>query len=365
MSFHGELFGFRRDTVNAALLWGRGASGVIPDLAFVVLPGLIEPVTTSFRVKTLIAPDKRQLRAGFRDLPEGHEPRAICLLLQGLTEYLEKYDETADELVARGFAVVSMDWRSQGASERVRSGNRAGHVRSFDEYDADMAAAAIQVEAMQKDRAAANLPPLPVIVLAHSMGAHILLRFLHEHPRRFAAAVMTAPMLGIKTQKYSPEYTRWITFLLNLRQPSSRLIYTVEDRDPLNVPFEENLVTSDRARYERNRAFLKEQPFLRIFGPTFGWLGAAFQSMDRMMRPAFAEAISTPLLLIGAGGDRLVINQATRNLVKRLPNATYVEIEGAEHEILMENDAIRARFWSEFDMFVNARLSEPVRGFGR
>jgi lysophospholipase len=322
-------------------------------------------VTTSFRVKTLIAPDKRQLRAGFRDLPEGVEPRGICLLLQGLTEYLEKYDETADELVARGFLVVSIDWRSQGASERHRSGNRAGHVRSFDEYDSDMAAAAIQVEAMQKERAAANLQQLPVIVLAHSMGAHILLRFLHEHPRRFAGAVMTAPMLGVQTEKYSLEYTRWVTFLLNLRQPSSRLIYTIEDRDPLKVPFEENLVTSDRGRFERNRDFLKAQPFLRIYGPTFGWLGAAFQSMDRMARADYAGTITTPLLIISAGRDRLVTNAATRDFVKRLPNATHVEIEDAEHEILMEKDSIRARFWSEFDAFVNARLDEPARTFGR
>jgi lysophospholipase len=321
-------------------------------------------VATSFRVKTLIAPDKRQLRAGLRDLPEGQEPRGICLLLQGLTEYLEKYDETADELVARGFLVVSMDWRSQGASERQRSENRAGHVRSFDEYDSDMAAVTIQVEAMQKERAAQGLAPLPVIVLAHSMGAHILLRFLHEHPRRFTGAVMTAPLLGVQTGKYSLEYTRWVTFLLNLRQPSSRLIYTVEDRDPLKVPFEENLVTSDRERYERNRASLKAQPFLRIFGPTFGWLGAAFQSMDRMARSDYAEGISTPLLIISAGRDRLVTNAATSDFVKRLPNATHVEIEDAEHEILQEKDAVRARFWSEFDAFVNTRLSEPARSFG-
>jgi lysophospholipase len=322
-------------------------------------------VTTSFRVKTLIAPDKRQLRAGLRDLPEGIEPRGICLVLQGLTEYLEKYEETADELVARGFLVVTLDWRSQGASERQRSENRAGHVRSFDEYDSDMAAAVIQVEAIQKERSEKGLAPLPVIVLAHSMGAHILLRFLHEHPRRFAGAVMTAPMFGVQTQKYSPQYTRWMTLLLNLRQPSSRLIFTVEDRDPLHVPFEENLVTSDRDRYERNRAYLQAQRFLRIFGPTFGWLGAAYQSMDRMARSGFAEGITTPLLLISAGRDRLVINQATRDFVKRLPNATHVEIEDAEHEILQEKDTIRARFWSEFDAFINARLSEPARAFGR
>ena len=39
---------------------------------------------------------------------------------------------------------------------------------------------------------------------------------------------------------------------------------------------------------------------------------------------------------------------------KRLPHARYVEFEDAEHEILMERDDIRARFWREFDAFVAA-----------
>jgi lysophospholipase len=38
--------------------------------------------------------------------------------------------------------------------------------------------------------------------------------------------------------------------------------------------------------------------------------------------------------------------------VKHLPKARYVEIEEAEHEILMETDTIRARFWAEFDAFI-------------
>jgi lysophospholipase len=319
-------------------------------------------VTSTFRARTLIAPDKRQLRAATWELPEGRAPRGICLLLHGLTEFLEKYGETADELRERGFVVVSLDWRSQGASERSRSSNRAGHVRSFEEYDADFAAALVQgVEAIQKERAASGQLALPVIALAHSMGAHILLRFLHDHPRRFVGAVLTAPMLGVETGKYSPQFTKTVTLVLNLRRPSSRLVPTVEDRDPLHLPFEGNLVTSDRGRFERNRELLKAQPFLRIYGPTFGWLGAAFDSLRRMARSGFAEEIGTPLLVVGAGRDRIVPTAATRAFVKRLPNAKYVEFEDAEHEILMESDQIRARFWAEFDAFVQERLNQIAR----
>ena len=319
-------------------------------------------MTTSFRVKTLIAPDKRQLRTAVWDVPESVAPRGICLVLQGLTEFLEKYDETArrtdgaridrrqPRLAQPGRFRAQPERQPCGPRHELRRIRRGSRARSS--YTAS--------SPIQKDRIALGQSPLPVIALAHSMGAHILLRYIHEHKRRLAGAVLTAPMLGIETGKYSPQFTRWVTFILNLRRPSSRLIFTVEDRDPLHLPFEDNLVTSDRARFERNRDYLKAQPFLRIYGPTFGWLGAAFRSLRRMERKDFAEEIITPLLIVGAGRDRIVTNAATRDFVKRLPNAKYVEIEDAEHEILMESDAIRARFWAEFDAFTAPLLSEKA-----
>jgi len=312
-------------------------------------------VTQVFRISTVIPPDKVHLRAGVWELPAGVEARGICVLLNGLTEFLEKYGEVAEELGQRGFIVASLDWRSQGASERRRAGNRACHVGSFEEYDRDLGAMMRQiVEPMLR----AN--PLPVIALAHSMGAHILLRFLHEHPRRIACAVLTAPMLDIETGKYSPELTAWITSAFNLRRPSTRFVFGAGEIDPLEAAFEGNLVTSDRGRFERNREFLKQQPFLRVFGATFGWLGAALRSLRQVRRRGFAEDIATPVLMFGAGKDRVVKTAAARAYVKRLPNARYVEIEESGHEILMEQDFIRARFWAEFDAFIDAQLATAV-----
>jgi lysophospholipase len=300
-----------------------------------------------------MTPDKRHLRGALWELPHGTAKRAICVLLNGHTEFLEKYQEVADELRARGFEVLSMDWRGQGASERRAYGNRAGHIGSFDEYDSDLAALMLQaVEPIQR-----QLPVrLPVIALAHSMGAHILLRYLHDHPRRIQCAVLLAPMLDVNTGKYSPQQVQLVTAFFNFRKPSTRFVFGVEERDPLDLTFEENAVTSDRARFERTQALIKAQPFLRIFGPTFGWLGAALRSMRRLKRKSYAEEIATPLLVIGAGRDRVVHIQAIRDFVKHLPKARYVEIEDAQHEILMENDSIRRRFWAEFDAFIEQQL---------
>ena len=310
----------------------------------------LEPV---FRAQTIITPDQRQLRAGSWALPPGATRRGICVVLNGHTEFLEKYGEVAAELSARGFEVISLDWRGQGASERRVYGNRAGHVGHFEEYDLDLSALMLQmVEPLQRSLER----PLPVMALGHSMGGHILLRYLHDHPRRFTCAVLSAPMLEINTGRHSVTLVAFLTSLINLYRPSKRFVFGLEDRDPLELRFEDNVVTSDRGRFERNQSLLRQQPFLRINGPTFGWLGAAFRSMRRMRKKAYAEDIATPLLVFGAGNDRVVHSDAIRSFCQSLPNARYVEIEGAKHEILMERDDIRARFWHEFDTFVDLHI---------
>jgi lysophospholipase len=60
--------------------------------------------------------------------------------------------------------------------------------------------------------------------------------------------------------------------------------------------------------------------------------------------------------MIGAGRDRIVNTAAEREFARRLPKGTYLEFADAEHEILMESDSIRARFWVAFDAFVDSVL---------
>src|SRR5438477_12805164 len=43
-------------------------------------------------------------------------PAIDCVLVGGLTEFVEKYFETMRDLVARGLAVWCLDWRGQGGS---------------------------------------------------------------------------------------------------------------------------------------------------------------------------------------------------------------------------------------------------------
>src|SRR5690242_19711300 len=117
--------------------------------------------------------------------------RGLCLLLNGQTEFIEKYFEIIDELRERGFSVATMDWRGQGGSTRMTEDSRKSFVGDFSEYDDDLDTLLNWiVTPMLGD---GEKP----VALAHSMGAHVLLRHLVRKPTSFAACVLSAPMIAI------------------------------------------------------------------------------------------------------------------------------------------------------------------------
>ncbi|HEY2446952.1 MAG TPA: alpha/beta hydrolase [Rhizomicrobium sp.] len=275
--------------------------------------------------------------------------RGVCVLFNGQTEFLEKYAEIIGELAARGFAGAALDWRGQGGSERALADPLKVHIGDFSEYDADLDAFLGQVVTPMGDAS-----PL---ALAHSMGAHILLRALHRNPRSFAGAVMTAPMLKTNGRGLPPGLVRLVCSAHILAGQRDEFVWGMRGRDPLHMKFEDNRVTSDRIRFARAQSMLARNPDIRLAGPTWGWLDAALRSMSGMQPPGYAESIFTPCLMFGAGRDRIVDTSAVRDFARRMPHATYVELADAEHEIMMENDSIRARFWTAFDEFANAQMN--------
>ncbi len=275
-------------------------------------------------------------------------PRGICLLLNGQTEFIEKYFEVIDELRGRGYSVVTFDWRGQGGSDRLLPDPRKAHIEDFAAYDQDLDV--IMREIVGPLAMGLNCRP---IALAHSMGGHILLRRLHDMQDEFAAATLCAPMLGINPRGAPWWVVEKIAAHLNRNAPSTDYVWGMASRDQLHLPFAQQIVTSDRHRYARTQAVLAANPELRLNGPTWGWLGAAMNAIALTRSPGYAEAIRTPSLLLGAGQDRVCDTEAARLFAARMPHTRFVEISGAGHEILMERDVFRTQLWSAFDEFTN------------
>jgi lysophospholipase len=299
------------------------------------------PVPEGAVTDMLKTPDGVSIRFARWPPPPGR--RGTVCIFQGRTEFIEKYFEVVRELRARGFAVAAIDWRGQGLSERLLSDRRKGHVTNFAKYELDL-------ETFMAEVVLPDCPP-PLFALAHSMGASILLRVAANNRRWFDRMVLTAPMLklaSVRMLTLAPAYTRTLR-MLGFGRTAVRRGRTTS---PATAPFLNNPVTSDPVRHARTAAVIEAAPSLAIGAPTVAWLDSAFRVMAELSTPAFAAKLRQPLLVVGCGRDQLVSTEAIEDFGARLRVGSHLIIPGAEHEILMEQDAFRVQFWAAFDAYV-------------
>ena len=316
--------------------------GPLPDL--VSVPG--NPAPPGAVVEWLTLGDGVKLRTARWILP-GRDTHGTVALIGGRTEFIEKYFEVIGELLARNLSVVTFDWRGQGLSTRALERTK-GHVRDFSEFDADLHAVMTRVVQEHGTK--------PYYALAHSMGGNILLRYLHDFPHEFDRAVLTAPMLAVKTGPYPQWFARAMAAFSRALGAHDSFVFGGQSQDPLAQVFASNGVTSDQKRFERFMACLKAEPRLALGAPSFGWLEAAYRSMELVASEEFAQGIETPVLLVGAAHDQLVHPGADLTLIRRIKRGMYVMLQ-AEHEIMMERDDIRQAFWACFDPFVELGIA--------
>ena len=267
------------------------------------------------------------------------QPRGTVVLSPGRTEPIEKYYETIGNFLARGWCVLAHDWRGQGLSARLLPDRLKGHARAVEEFLDDYARLLDAFE---------TRAPKPWIMVGHSMGAALNLLTLEAGETRFGGAVLSGPMLRIKTGKRSMWSVK-LAVRWNLRHGKAGDYVLDDPDDPFDHTFENDALTSDEARYELWRQQLYACPHLAVGGPTWGWLAVALDIGERALKPKALKAVKVPVAVVQAAEDDRVWKQTSRWAAKRLGRGRYVEVPGARHEVLMETDDIRAAFLSEFD----------------
>jgi lysophospholipase len=274
--------------------------------------------------------------------------RGTVVLQAGRGEFIEKYaTEVVGELLARGFAVAAMDWRGQGLSDRPLPEHDAGHIDTFGTYIADLKLFIDTVVAPDAVR--------PLIALCHSMGGHTVLRYLSEHgPGPFSAAAIVSPMTGLQRELF---LRSMLMLMPEIAAMDHRYLFGTGPFQFLARDFAANNVTHDERRYRFTEAWFAADPRLSLGGPTVGWARQAARSMSASLVPGYLERIDIPVLLLTAGKDLIVDPASHAPVAARLRRAQHVTIAEAKHEIMMETDDLRARFWEAFDGFVKASAS--------
>ncbi len=278
--------------------------------------------------------------------------RGRCVFLSGYTEFIEKHLGSIVELTERGFEVATLDWRGQGLSDRQLPDRHKGHIDRMETHLEDLAAVLEAIDGFDSG-------PPPTVV-AHSMGAHLALRYCMTAPDRVARAVLIAPMLGIGRTGMPTGLARLLVEGFSLTPMIDSYILGGAGYGERRRRFEGNPLTTDRPQFEALHRMLDENPDLALGDPTFAWVRAAFRSIDAVMAPGALEAVHTPLLLALAGQEAIVENRAIERAAARLPDARLARFPEARHEILREREPVRRAFWAAVDQFLADTAAEPA-----
>lgn len=305
--------------------------------------GVDGPVKPAF--DTLSAADGTLLRHGH--WRPASEPLATAVVLNGRTEFLEKYAETAGALLARGFEVYSLDWRNQGLSGGRPADNRQKHhVERFDDLADDLD--------LFVDRVVRPDGRRPLLLLGHSMGGLVATLHLARRPALYRAAILSAPMHDLQLGAMP----RWAARLLARAVCGLGLCRAYAlgqgdyEYDKNGVFTPDNPITSDERRWRVHHDAFRDRPELQVGGVTWGWLRAALDVSDRVQADLPLAAVRTPVLLLSAPNDRVVRAAAHEVVAKRFAAADVRRYPESRHELLMETDAIRDRVWADIDGFL-------------
>jgi alpha-beta hydrolase superfamily lysophospholipase len=219
------------------------------------------------------------------------------------------YDYSCTRLSAAGFAVYFLDRRGSGLNQQER-----GDTRSYRRLVDDIA------EFIRQLRSNASGAVIPLFLAGISWGGKLAVAFQRRHPGEVDGIALLCPGFFPKVKPSLLERLGIACF--RLVKPSR--LFPI----PLNEP---ELFTT-AARWQ---AFIREDP-LSLRRATARFLVESFR-LDRYLL-AVPPFIDVPVLLMLAGRDRIINNEATRRFVAQFAasDKRIIEYPDASHTLEFE-----------------------------
>ena len=268
---------------------------------------------------------------------------AKCLIISsGRSESYLKYKELSYDLFNHGYSVFLIDHRGQGLSQRLLTDSHKGHVDSFQYYVDDF-------KTFIDDIVMPHCQESKPYLLAHSMGSAIAARYMQDYPDRIQAAVLSSPMLGFNSgsvPEFIAESVLKVSAQLN-QWFDENPWYFLGHKDFTQHDFSKNNLMHSPLRYQLFTQLYADTPEIQLGGVTVKWLTESQAALEKIFNSI--DKITTPTLVLQAGEDSIIKNQAQDEFCQQLqklhphscPDGKPLVITGAYHELFFESDVYR------------------------
>jgi len=210
------------------------------------------------------------------------------VITHGIAEHSDCYQRTAEALAPHGIEIFGWDLPGHGKSYGQR-----GYISGFDEFTSCLD---LVVQQMRK-----LLPaPTPMILLGHSMGGLITLKYVLDNPRAPIDGIsLSSPAMGIAVKVPA------------IKDQAARLLRAIAPR----ITLSEQLIFEDLSRDRSITDTYYRDPLRhkKVSAPLY--LGM-LEAMDEVRRRA--HQLLVPVLLQQAGQDRIVDAEAAKALFEKI-----------------------------------------------
>ena len=261
------------------------------------------------------------------------QPKAVCVLVTGMMETSERYDDFARYLNSLGCSVCCLDHYGQGRN--------CATLDALGVWPADGFQKAIDM--VGQELAQARIPGLPLYLFAHSMGSYICQGVLQQYGDRVdrvvlcgtcgkrTVAPLAAAIAGLREATHQPDFRdRWMDQLMfgqycaRIDAPQSSFDWL--SRNPDNV-----------------RAYMEDPRCGYV--ATSHFYAAFLQGLTRLYRPAGLRRIpnTLPIFLISGTGDPSTEYGAGTVRLEQLYHRYQLNVRtrlypGLRHELLNETE---------------------------
>jgi lysophospholipase len=233
-----------------------------------------------------------------------------AVMVHGFSAHCGLYRHVAAALAARGIAVTAFDGRGHGRSE-----GRRGHVDSFAEYLDDLGAVVAWARQQHED--------VPWALLGHSLGGAISLAFVLDEARmeKPDALVVAAPWLKLRMKVPAPK----------------RLAANIVARVLPTLSMANGLRAEEVSRNPKARTSFERDTLIHHTASA-GWFMATLRAQANIR--THADHLRVPTLLLLAGDDRIVANEASLSFAKNAGSCVETRTyENLYHELYVEPEA--------------------------